>query len=257
MPRDRQQPGLEARVAAEAVEAAERQQKRVLRGVFRVRVRSQRREGGAIDRRPMPIDQLAEGGRVPLPGPRDQVDIAHTDCRHTGGVAGWVDGRKGRKGGSGLAGMRGARDGSAGGGQDGQDGREGGKQASAWLKPCDITWSATASASVQSLTALMIASMCTRYFSSARRPAAVRRYSVRGTRPSNDLSHAMYCGVFELARVDAQVAVGRLQQPLQIVERQPLVHRQRADDAEPQPLVNQPIELQRALLLRRFSLRDF
>ena len=41
--------------------------------------------------------------------------------------------------------------------------------------------------------ALMIASMCARYFSSARRPAAVRRYSVRGTRPSNVFSHPMYC----------------------------------------------------------------
>src|SRR4051794_18669130 len=39
----------------------------------------------------------------------------------------------------------------------------------------------------------MIASMWATYFSSARRPAAVRRYSVRGTRPSNDLSHEMYC----------------------------------------------------------------
>src|SRR5947208_5412220 len=41
--------------------------------------------------------------------------------------------------------------------------------------------------------ALIIASICTRYFSRARRPAAVRRYCVRGTRPSNDLSHATYC----------------------------------------------------------------
>ena len=45
--------------------------------------------------------------------------------------------------------------------------------------------------------------------------------------------------------MDAQIAVGRLQQPFQIVECQPIVDRERADDAEPQPLVNQPIELQR------------
>ena len=38
----------------------------------------------------------------------------------------------------------------------------------------------------------MMASMWARYFSKARRPAAVMRYSVRGMRPSNDLSHAMY-----------------------------------------------------------------
>ena len=56
--------------------------------------------------------------------------------------------------------------------------------------------------------------------------------------------------VLELARVDAQVAVGRLQQALQIVEREPLVHRQRADDAKPQPLVDQAIELERAPLRR-------
>jgi hypothetical protein len=37
----------------------------------------------------VPFDQLAKGGRVPLPGPRDQVDVAHTDCRHTRGFDGW------------------------------------------------------------------------------------------------------------------------------------------------------------------------
>jgi hypothetical protein len=93
MPRDGQQPGLEARVAAEAVEAPERQQKGVLCRVLRVRVGTQGRERGAIDRRPMPFDQLAKGGRVPLPGPRDQVDIAHTDCRHRRGFGGWADAR--------------------------------------------------------------------------------------------------------------------------------------------------------------------
>src|SRR5262245_50465365 len=38
----------------------------------------------------------------------------------------------------------------------------------------------------------MIASMWVRYFSKALRPAGVMRNSVRGMRPSNDLSHAMY-----------------------------------------------------------------
>ena len=56
------------------VEPPERHQKRVLRGVFRLRVRAERRERGPIDRHPVPFDQLAKGGRVPLPGPRDQVD---------------------------------------------------------------------------------------------------------------------------------------------------------------------------------------
>ena len=48
--------------------------------------------------------------------------------------------------------------------------------------------------------------------------------------------------VLELPGVHAEVAVGRLEQPLQIVERQPLVDRQGTDDAEPQPLVDEPIE---------------
>jgi len=85
------------------------------------------------------------------------------------------------------------------------------------------------------------------YLSSARRPAAVSRYSVRGMRPSNDFSHAMYSAP-RAPRVHAQIAVRRLQHPFEIVERQSFVHRQRADDAEPQPLVNQPIELQWAFL---------
>ena len=38
----------------------------------------------------------------------------------------------------------------------------------------------------------IIASMWARYLSNARRPAAVSRYSVRGMRSSNVLSHAMY-----------------------------------------------------------------
>jgi hypothetical protein len=49
--------------------------------------------------------------------------------------------------------------------------------------------------------------------------------------------------------LDAQVAVGRLQQPFQVVERQLLVHRERADDAEAQPFVNEPVERQRAALV--------
>ena len=48
--------------------------------------------------------------------------------------------------------------------------------------------------------------------------------------------------VFEFPGVHAQIAVGRLEQPFQIVERQPLVDREGADDAETQPLVDEPIE---------------
>ena len=103
-------------------------------------------------------------------------------------------------------------------------------------------------------TALISASMCARYFSSARRPAAVRRYSVRGSARRTIFSHDDVLRVLELARVHAQVAVGRLQQPLEIVERQPIVHRQRADDAEPQTLVDQPIEVAADWPLRRLRL---
>ena len=56
----------------------------------------------------------------------------------------------------------------------------------------------------------------------------------------------------QAAGVDAQVSVRRLQQTFQFVERQSIVHRERADDAEPEPLVNQPVERKRRLL-RRFS----
>lgn len=38
--------------------------------------------------------------------------------------------------------------------------------------------------------ALMSASMWSRYFSKARRPAALSRYSVRGVRPANVFSHS-------------------------------------------------------------------
>src|SRR5438094_203779 len=48
--------------------------------------------------------------------------------------------------------------------------------------------------------------------------------------------------VFELARVHAEVAVGRFEQALQIVERQRVVDRQRADDGEAHALVDDAIE---------------
>jgi len=37
----------------------------------------------------MPVHELAERGRIALPGPRYQVDIDHTDCRHTRASPGW------------------------------------------------------------------------------------------------------------------------------------------------------------------------
>ena len=88
--------------------------------------------------------------------------------------------------------------------------------------------------------------MCATYLSSARRPAAVIRNSVRETPPSSDLWQVMYVGLFELLGVDAEVAVGRLEKFLEVVEGQPIVDGQGTDDAEPQALVDEPIEPQRS-----------
>src|SRR5258705_12475555 len=52
-------------------------------------------------------------------------------------------------------------------------------------------------------------------------------------------------GVLELARVDAEIAVARFEQRLQLVEREALAHRERAHDREPHALANQPIEIRR------------
>src|SRR3954466_14371039 len=46
--------------------------------------------------------------------------------------------------------------------------------------------------------------------------------------------------------MDAQVAVGRLHEPLELIEREGFVDRQRADDPQPQPLVYEPVERERA-----------
>jgi hypothetical protein len=51
-------------------------------------------------------------------------------------------------------------------------------------------------------------------------------------------------GFLELPCVHAEVAVGRLQQVLQLVEAERLVHGERAHDREPHPLVDQPVELE-------------
>src|SRR5436309_13517115 len=55
-------------------------------------------------------------------------------------------------------------------------------------------------------------------------------------------------GVLELARVDAEIAVARLEQGLELVEGETLAHRERADDREPHAFVNQPVELRRRRL---------
>src|SRR5262245_59027752 len=57
-------------------------------------------------------------------------------------------------------------------------------------------------------------------------------------------------GFLELARVDAQIPIGRAVQLFEVVERQTLVHGQGAHDAETQTLVNQPVERERSLIRR-------
>ena len=54
-------------------------------------------------------------------------------------------------------------------------------------------------------------------------------------------------GLLELAGVHAQVAVGGLQQPLELVEGERLVDRERAHDGEPHPLVDEAVELERSV----------
>src|SRR6266446_3476579 len=49
--------------------------------------------------------------------------------------------------------------------------------------------------------------------------------------------------LLEPARVHAQVAVRGLEQRLELVEAQRIVHGERAHDAEPDPLVDEPVEL--------------
>src|SRR5215469_13026104 len=47
----------------------------------------------------------------------------------------------------------------------------------------------------------------------------------------------------ELARVNAEVSVGRAQQSFEVIEAERLIHRQRADDPKPHPLVDQPVQI--------------
>src|SRR5262249_55526114 len=72
-----------------------------------------------------------------------------------------------------------------------------------------------------------------------------RRQAILGLRqaPLEGLRARDVLGVLELARVDAEVPVGRLQELLEIVERERLVDREGADDAETHPFVDEPVEL--------------
>ena len=52
----------------------------------------------------------------------------------------------------------------------------------------------------------------------------------------------MYCGLFEFAGVDAEVAVGGFENAFEVVEAEGIVGGEGADDAEADALVNQTIE---------------
>src|SRR6202051_3300644 len=78
------------------------------------------------------------------------------------------------------------------------------------------------------------------------RPLAGGGQAVFGLRQTADerLVALDVTGLFELARVHAEVAVRGAQQALEIVEAQPLVHGQRRDDPQPHALVDQAVELE-------------
>src|ERR671936_716137 len=89
MPRNRQQPCLEARIASETVKPRVRGDERLLRDVLGVGRRPERRERGAIYRCLVPVHELSESGRVPVPGAGEQVGVAHTINRQSERAAGW------------------------------------------------------------------------------------------------------------------------------------------------------------------------
>src|SRR5881394_49637 len=64
-----------------------------------------------------------------------------------------------------------------------------------------------------------------------------------GHAPGERLHAGHVLRFLELARVHAQVAVGRVEQAFELVERETLIHGERADDREAHALVDQPIEL--------------
>src|ERR1700694_173210 len=64
-----------------------------------------------------------------------------------------------------------------------------------------------------------------------------------GDAPGERLGAGDVFRVLEFARMDAQVAIRGLEQPLELVERETLAHRQGAHDGEPDALVDQPVEL--------------
>jgi len=80
-----------------------------------------------------------------------------------------------------------------------------------------------------------------------------QRPAARGGQPVFGLGHtpgkrfraADIARVFQLAGVDAQVAVGHAEQLLELVEGERRVYGERADDGEPRALVDQAVQIRR------------
>src|SRR5690606_33493019 len=78
-----------------------------------------------------------------------------------------------------------------------------------------------------------------------RHPACARQRVLAARHPAFERLRALQVArVLQLPRVDAQVAVGRAEERLQVVERQLLVDGERAHDAQPQAFVNELVEIQ-------------
>src|SRR5688572_12733245 len=73
-------------------------------------------------------------------------------------------------------------------------------------------------------------------------PAGGETILCLGHPPLERLGARDIVGFLELARVDAQVAVRRLHQLFQVAEAEGIIHGERADNSEPQTLVNEPVE---------------
>src|SRR5688500_15738626 len=78
------------------------------------------------------------------------------------------------------------------------------------------------------------------------RAAAERRQAILGPRhpPLERLRARDVLRILELPRMDAEVSVARLHQPLQVVEAEQVVHREGTDDAKAHPLVDELVQFE-------------
>src|SRR5271156_5048332 len=81
------------------------------------------------------------------------------------------------------------------------------------------------------------------------RAATGARQAIFGFRhaPVESFRTAQIAGVFQLARMDAQVAVRGAQQLFQLVESERFVHGERADDSKARTLVDQTVQIRRRI----------